>query len=334
MTLEHTRPTPNRDTELAQADGGRGAVPEANETPIEEVLAEMVATSSPLVRGNRELLTRGIRKRRSSPIHGYVGLNGNFKTWAMVRDCLPSIALGRRILSTVAILDPQTGNPHPLYVPFQSWSQLATFEHGDILLDEITGIMDSREQGMPKAVRRLMPQMRRRDCRIAWTGIDFDNSDRRLRQLSQAVTKCKGHMGDWAAVRRAQKLNPETSSLWAPNRLAYLTTYDASSLMASDDTKQLNFELGRNANQKAQRARVLVRELAWAPTSLAFKCYNTLDAVLAVDNSCIHGLEVPKPGLCKDPQCLADHAAGLGRRVLDTHGLDHDVDGLFGLSGE
>jgi hypothetical protein len=48
---------------------------------------------------------------------------------------------------------------------------------------------------------------------------------------------------------------------------------------------------------------------------LAFRCYNTLDAVLAVDNSCVHGLEVPKPPLCKDPTCLAVHAKGLGRAV-------------------
>lgn len=320
MSLElSTFPASN---ELRPRTGGgrRAAValpvlPDLDE--LSTVIAEVVAHASELDMKNPKLLTRAIKKRRSSPIHGYVGLNGNFKTWSMVRDCLPSLAMGRRILSTVAILDPHTGNPHPLYVPFQSWSQLATFEHGDILLDEITGIMDSREQGMPKAVRRLLPQMRRRDVRVAWTGIDFDNSDRRLRQLSQAVTTCRGHMPNWSAVRKAQKLDLSSSSLWAPNQLAFLTTYDASSLMASEDSKQLNFELGRNANRKAARARVLVRELAWAPGSLTFRCYNTLDAVLSVDNACIHGLEVPKPGLCKDPQCLEDHARGLGRVISE-----------------
>lgn len=280
-----------------------------------ESIGELIEKTGPLDLTNPKLLTRGIRKRRSSPIHGYIGLNGNFKTWAMVRDTLPSIAAGRKVLSTVAILDPESGNPHPLYVPFTSWTQLFDFEHGDILLDEITGIMDSRDSGMPKPVRRLLPQMRRRDVRVVWTGIDWDNSDRRLRQLSQAVTKCRGHLANWKAIREQQRIDPSVSSLWAPNRLAFLTTFDSSSLMQSEDTKALNFELGGNSQLKARRARVLARELCWAPGSLTFSCYNSLDAVTAVDNLCRHGLEVPRPGPCKDPECLIHALAGMGRRV-------------------
>lgn len=299
------------------ATGEVVAPPVGGATTVTEHLSELVAQSGPLTPENLpKLLTRGIKKRRSTPIHGYIGLNGQFKTWGMVRDTLPSIAMGRKVLSTVNILDPESGNPHPNFVPFESWSQLFTLEGGDILLDEITGIMDAREQGMPKAVRRLMPQMRRRDVRVGWTGIDWDNSDRRLRQLSQAVTKCRGHLPNWKLIRQQQKLNPATSSLWAPNRLAFLTTYDSSSLMASEDSKQLNFELGGNSNIKARRARVLCRELSWAPGSLTFRCYDTLDAVHAVDNLCRHGLEVPKPGLCKDPNCRELHLRGLGREIV------------------
>lgn len=287
----------------------------AESAPVEELLAELVAHArDPLGRGElAKLTTRAIKRRRSSAIHGYIGLNGNFKTWSMVRDTLPSIALGRRVLSTVAVLDPQSGNPHPLYVPFTSWSQLFDFEHGDILLDEITGIMDSRDQGMPKPVRRLMPQMRRRDVLIRWTGIDWDNSDRRLRQLSQAVTKCRGFLPDYRAVRRANKDAEATAVMWAPNRLARLTTFDSSSLMASEDTKQLNFELGGRSDVKARRARVMCRELVWAPSSLTFRAYNTLDSVLTVDSSCIHGLDVAKPRACTDPACVHAYLHGLGR---------------------
>jgi hypothetical protein len=299
--------------ELTEAHAEAGA----ESAPLDEVLAELVAHAPDLLARDQlpKLLTRGIKKRRASAIHGYIGLNGNFKSWAMVRDTLPSIALGRRVLSTVTILDPHTGNPHPQFVPFTSWSQMFEFEHGDILLDEITGIMDSRDQGMPKAVRRLMPQMRRRDVLIRWTGIDWDNSDRRLRQLSQAVTKCRGHLPDWRSVRRANRDQEATAVMWAPNRLAFLTTFDSSSLMASEDTKQLNYELGGQSKIKARRARVLCREMSWAPKSLTFRAYNTLDSVLTVDSSCIHGLDVAKPRPCTDPACVAAHLNGLGRVV-------------------
>lgn len=256
----------------------------AVEVPAEE--GERAAPTTPqvpqiLTMDTKGITTRGIKKRRSVPIHGYVGLNGHFKTWSMIRDTLPSIALGRRILSTVAILDPFTGNPHPLYVPFRSWSQLHDFRDGDVLLDEVTGIMDSRDSGMPKHVRRLLPQMRRANVLVRWTGIDWDNSDRRLRQLTQAVTKCRGHLPN-KKLQRAQGTS-DALSLWAPNRLAFLTTYDAQTLTQSNDGAQLAQE-----PEKKRRARVLFRELAWAPGSLTFSAYNTLDAVLAVDSTCGH----------------------------------------------
>ncbi len=315
MTLE-TTPVEYCGLGICAAVAGHEGTCEEASGFTDEDLGELIAEAGPLDLSNPKLLTRGIRKRRSSPIHGYIGLNGNFKTWAMIRDTLPSIAMGRKVLSTVAILDPHTGNPHPLYVPFTGWAQLFQFEHGDILLDEITGIMDSRDQGMPKPVRRLLPQMRRRDVRVVWTGIDWDNSDRRLRQLSQAVTKCRGHFPNWAAIRREQRSDPTRSSLWAPNRVAFLTTFDSSSLMQSEDTKQLNFELGGRSDLKSRRARVLCRELCWAPGSLTFSAYNTLDSVTAVDNQCRHGLDLPGPAACKDPDCIADALAGMGRLHL------------------
>lgn len=298
-----------------EVQGAPVGVPELE--PFE--LGELVAQSGPLTPENLpKLLTRGIRKRRSQAIAGYIGLNGSFKTWSMIRDTLPSIAMGRKVLSTVTIFDPESGNPHPSFTPFESWSQLFNIENGEILMDEITGIMDSRDQGLPRPVRRYMPQLRRAGTTVKWTGIDWDNSERRLRQLSWAVTKCRGHLPNHKLVRERQKLDPTVSDMWAPNRLAFLTTYDASSLMQSEDSKQLNFELGGNSNIKARRARVLVREWAWAPRSLTFDCYDTLDSVYAVDNLCRHGLDVPKPGLCKDPECFLLHRQSMSGAVAES----------------
>lgn len=44
-------------------------------------------------------------KRRGFPIHAYVGPNGHGKTLAMVYDTLPTLEIGRPVLSTVRLLD-------------------------------------------------------------------------------------------------------------------------------------------------------------------------------------------------------------------------------------
>jgi hypothetical protein len=234
----------------------------------------------PGLSGNpRQYLTAGIRKRRGTPIMGYNGLNGDGKTFCMVRDTLPDLAAGRRVLSTVALLDPHTGNAHPLYVPFRHWSQLDDWRDGPVLLDEVTGVMDARDSGMPKKVRKKIPQMRRANSPIRWTGINWDNSDRRLRQITKAVTMCRGFLprGGPSAFNGSA----DSVEMWLPNRLFMFTTYDTSTLNQSDDGQQLT-----QADQKKNKAKVKKREVVWGPKSIAFACYNTLDAVDSIDNSC------------------------------------------------
>lgn len=226
-----------------------------------------------------KLLTRGIKKRRGTPLMGYTGLNGMGKTFAMVRDSLPDLAAGRGILSTVSLLDPHTGNPHPLYTPFRHWSQLEGWRNGPLLLDEVTGVMDSRESGMPKKVRKQLPQMRRVNSPIRWTGINWDNSDKRLRQITQAVTDCRGFLPKSRAVR-ADGFR-DAVEMWLPNRLFLLTTYDASTLRSAEDGSQMT-----QRDEKKSRVKVMKRELVWGPGSLAFECYNTLDSVDSIDSSC------------------------------------------------
>lgn len=244
------------------------------------VAPEVDAVVLPLLNfGDRKLLTSGILKRRGVPIMGYNGLNGDGKTFCMVRDTLPDLAAGRRVLSTVALLDPHTGNPHPLYVPFRHWSQLDDWVNGPILLDEVTGVMDSRESGMPRKVRKKIPQMRRANAPIRWTGIDWDNSDRRLRQITKAVTMCKGYLPRGGIVRADGSV--DAVEMWLPNRLFLFTTFDTSTMNQSQDGQQLTQE-----DAKKRKAKVKKREIVWGPGSLAFECYNTLDSVDSIDNSC------------------------------------------------
>lgn len=250
--------------------------------------APAVAPAVLLDPSNPVLRTKGILKRRSAPIIGYCGLNGHGKTFSMVRDALLGLALGYRVLSTVNILDPESGNPHPNFELFRSWSQLHNVRSTEILLDEVTGIMDARDSGMPKHVRRMLPQQRRENNRVSWTGIDWDNSDRRLRQLTWAMVRCRGHFPTKPA-RRTDGMT-DAVPMWAPNRFFVLTTFDAQRMTQSDDSQQITEDKDRK-----RRARVLSREFVRGPGSLAFACYNTLDSVAQVDNSCpVCGGRVPE----------------------------------------
>lgn len=231
-----------------------------------------------------KLRTKGILKRRNAAVVGYAGLNGTGKSFCMVRDTLLGLAQGRRVLSTVTILDPDTGNPHPNFELFQSWQQFHTVTETEILMDEVTGILDSRDGGIPKHVKKELPQQRRKGNLIRWTGIDFDNVDKRLRQVSRAVVKCRGFLPDRAAL-------PDGSiPLWAPNRLFYFVTFDGQTITTTSDSQLLTED-----HEKKRRAKVLNREWVKGPGSLAFDTYRTLDAVASVSNDCpVCGGRIPE----------------------------------------
>lgn len=242
-------------------------------------------------------ISRATRKRRSVPIMGYLGLNGSGKSRALVADTLPDLAIGRRVLSTVAFLDPHSGNLHPQCELFQSWRQLDNFSNGVLCLDEVTGVMDSRDgqSGMPKHIRKILPQLRRRNTPVRWTGIDWDNSDRRLRQLTQAAAMCKGYLHSSDDLRGGE--DSTALPMWAPNKLFSIVTLDAQRLNQSEDSRRLVAAGDPAASAQARRSRpkVLSREWVWGPSSLAFRCYDTLDVVLSVDSSCeVCGLRVPE----------------------------------------
>lgn len=176
-------------------------------------------------------------RRRRIPIHAYVGPNGSGKSLAMVHDTIPSIGQpwhcdnadhlhtrdgiteGRRkVLSTVRILDPTTGEPHRDYQSLTTWVQLLNAEHADVLLDEVQGVANSRGHGgLPPAVLTTFLQMRRVDVVLRWSSPSFARADLVLREVTQAVTDCRGFF-------------PETDDgerVWRPNRVFWWRTYEA-----------------------------------------------------------------------------------------------------------
>lgn len=220
--------------------------------------------------------------RRAFAIHAYVGANGSGKTLAMIHDTLPSLEAGRRVLSTVRLVDPLRECPggeecdaplghevggrihraaHSAYVPFTRWEQLLEAERCDVLMDEVTGVASSRESHrMPAPVANLLMQLRRRDVLLRWTAPYWPRADKVIREVTQAVTFCQGY----APVSTARD-----GRVWRDRRGFRWQTTDA----AAFD------EYSAHGRETLPVAQV---QWFWRPGSRSERVYDTLDAVLAI----------------------------------------------------
>lgn len=214
--------------------------------------------------------------RRSYPIRAYVGPNGGGKSLAMVNDILPSLERGRRVLSTVRLLDGD-GNDHPAYVPFTDFDQLLEFRNGDVLMDEIVGIANSRDAArLPSQVQNVLVQLRRRDVTLSWSAPNWARSDKIIREVTQAVTECRGFFPAKAEVDAYGDLR-----LWAPRRVFKFRTFDTS-------------EFEEWTAGKREKIDAVVGQWFRGPGSEAFSAYDTMDSVSMVS-------WVDQDGLC--PHC-------------------------------
>lgn len=265
--------------------------------------------------------TRGRALRRGYPISAYVGPNGGGKSAAMVFDTIPSLLSGRKVLSTVRLLDFE--NPrlcdddsctsadhlthyaaHPNYVPLTDWHQLLEAEFCDILMDEVTGVASSRESsGMPSAVANLLVQLRRRDVVLRWTAPSWTRADKIIRECTQAVTLCQGYL---AVADKNQ------DRMWRRRRLFKWKTYDAAAFE--------EFSLG-----KAEKLDVWVSQMYWAPTQTVFDAYDTDDAVMSIGHVLDSGRCATCGGKrqmvsCSCPDYLEQKSAA---RPARSHTVDH-----------
>lgn len=259
--------------------------PEGLYMPSEAVDASVAASEKKL-----KYRDAGASYRRQKTIHGYIGANGHGKSLAMVHDTLSSLARGRTVLSTVKLLDPATGEAHPSYERLTDWSQILEAEHCDILFDEVLGIANSRaSQGMPQQVQVLLNQLRRRDIVLRWTAPAWTRADIIIREVSQAVTICRGYLPkDFSEDQGAGV------KAWRARRLFRWQTYSAIDFSTMTDSKTVKVgpELTR---------------WFWGPGSEAFSSYSTLDAVERVGEvldagTCAHcgGTRARKKCTCDD----------------------------------
>lgn len=230
-----------------------------------------------------------VQRRRSMPIRAYIGPNGSGKSLAAVRDLLASLDSGRTVYSTVPLYDADTGELHPGYRRFESWEQLMHAEHSDFFADEISGIASSRDHNnLHSEVINRLHQLRKIDVTFSWTAPAWRRADLSLREVTFAVTECRGYLPDNSVATRE-----DGAVLWAPRRLFRFATYD----MRDFD----EWSAG-----KRERVRPEVSEWFSGTGSREFSSYRTLDAV--------DRLEAYDPKAC--PSC------GLARRQQYCKGHD------------
>lgn len=231
-----------------------------------------------------------IRRRRGLSITAYVGANGSGKSLCMVRDTLPSLAAGRRVLSTVRLLDDK-GRDHPLCEKFTDWRQLLTAEHCDVLMDEVTGIASSRDSSqLPTEVANFLVQLRRRDVQLRWSSPNWRRADTIIREVTKGVVVARGFMPD----RTVLKDKRSDVGLWLPNRLFSFKTYDT--------TEYDEFTAGT-----AERIRPVDREVFVGTLSKAFRAYDTYDAVSIVGEQQAKGICLVCGGVRRPQRCTCEH---------------------------
>jgi len=276
--------------------------------------------------------SKATRKRRAFAIRAYVGPNGGGKSLAMVNDVLPSLAAGRRVVSTVKLLD-EDGNPHPLWVPLQDFRTLLDVEKCDVLLDEVTGVASSRSGSsvIPPGVLNVLMQLRRRDVTLSFTAPAWNRAEKVIRECCQSVTLCQGFLPKLAKSNPTKHLGRH---LWADVQAADLGVEDLDALdvpldeldpsmvchidrrHVHDDARQWGqkrlfywrtfdaFVFDEWSTAKRERIRPVARQLYYRGAgSEAARAYDTLDQVLSVQAVTDAGRCVGCNGTRTVPKC-------------------------------
>lgn len=238
--------------------------------------AQAEGVPAPAVRRRRDYdsSSHGVMVRRGYPIRCFVGPNGSGKTAVGVATLLPSMRVGRPILSTVPLYE-SPGVLYRNYIRFTEWPQMLEpgFKHADIFMDEITGIANARDaMGMPRPVQALLDKLRKIDVTLTWTAPAWTRADTSIRSTTQLVTLCRSYLPAKAVV---DGTTGEISA-WRPKKLIRARSFNAM------DFEEFSVDRTASSAQKRRRLRPVNVEWIWGPGSRMFDSYDTLDAVSRV----------------------------------------------------
>ena len=252
----------------------------------------------------------------SFAIRAFVGANGGGKTLAMVESMvLRSWLAGRPVVTNLALYPERLGYPDDLYVPLESWRQIPTLEGVTLLLDEISSVLPSRQaMSVPPQLVRVLNQLRKGDVQLGWTAPNWARCDVLLREVTQAVTVCRGAVPDrWERVStgaarwnrppllddNGAKVRPQRG--WGANRFFTWITYDA-----------VEFDEFTYSAVKQVRPRETRRY--WRPRHEADIAYDTLQGVDLLDHLDDVGVCVGCGGNRTRPRCTCASSGGSGRK--------------------
>jgi hypothetical protein len=269
----------------------------------------------------------------SFAIRAFVGPNGGGKTLAMIdRMVVEAWKVGRPVCANLELFPERLGFSPSLYVPLESWKQIPELEGVTLCLDEISSVLPSRQaMSVPPQLVRVLNQLRKGDVQLAWTAPNWSRCDVLLREVTQAVTVCRGSFPDkWQRMDSGParwnrpvlqgitcacgpggyvctehdapdgQLPPTERPLrakngWGPNRYFVWRTYDA-----------MEFDEFTYSAVKDVRPRAVQR--FWRPRHSSDLAYNTLDAVGLLDHLDDVGLCVNCGGTRSRPRCSCDSA--------------------------
>lgn len=272
-------------------------------------------------------------------IRAFVGANGGGKTLAMVESMvLGSWERGRPVCANLALFPERLGYSAELFVPLESWTQIPDLRGVTLCLDEISSVLPSRQaMSVPPQLVRILNQLRKGDVELGWTAPNWSRCDVLLREVTQAVTVCRGSFPDrWqrvdsgpARLNRAKlvgaawehcegcdgvehdgcRMAPErplrADAGWGPNRYFVWSTYDA-------------MEFDEFTYSAVKDVRPRRRRHYWRPRHSADLAYNTLDAVDLLDHLDDVGLCVVCGGTRSRPRCSCDGTSRRGGRRTAT----------------
>jgi len=192
----------------------------------------------------------GVVRRRGFPIIGYIGDNGSGKTLTAVRDTLPSLIMGRTVVSTTPLFDPLAEydkTPHASYRPLRSWTEITTLRNADLLLDEVQSVANSRQaNAIPPQLLTAFLQLRKRGVVLRWTTTHWARIDLSLREVTKAAVICNS---SWPQRKAG-------ADGWRPKRRFSARLVDAASLDGA-----YTIQLGDESPERG--VRTMARERYW-----------------------------------------------------------------------